>query len=335
MKCYIIYFEWRNTAGNHAGMAYLAKQLCNNIDEIRIIRLMSFKNKYLRVTNFFYVILLAFYFKIFSNKNDTVFLMEYLAKSTFQDLLASLLKKLDFKGRILGLVHLSGSHQLEIYKKKDTIIKKIENLDNIIVFGSSLKDFYISLGFPSSRIIKTYHYVDTEYYKPIFKNANKRLEVICIGNIKRDYSTLRKTIQSSQSIHFHICMGTKDLSAIFKDLSNTTLHKYMSESELKHLMQNCDVGLSILEDTIGSNVITTSLACGLVQIISDVGSIRDYCTEQDSIFCISENDFIDALKILDTNSLLLNQMKQSAVENSQKFALKNFINSFEDIIIND
>ena len=54
-KIYLIYFDWPNTSGNHAGMAYLSKKLDINISDVHAIKMFSPKNKYLRVVNVFYV----------------------------------------------------------------------------------------------------------------------------------------------------------------------------------------------------------------------------------------------------------------------------------------
>lgn len=47
-------------------------------------------------------------------------------------------------------------------------------------------------------------------------------------------------------------------------------------------MAKADLSLNVMEDTVGSNVITTSMAMGLGLIVTDVGSIRDYCDESNA-----------------------------------------------------
>ncbi|UVV76520.1 glycosyltransferase family 4 protein [Bacteroides fragilis] len=59
-------------------------------------------------------------------------------------------------------------------------------------------------------------------------------------------------------------------------------------------MNKADVSLNIMKDTIGSNVIVTSMAMGLAMVVSDVGSIRDYVDESNGLFCLTSKDFIIA-----------------------------------------
>ena len=49
-------------------------------------------------------------------------------------------------------------------------------------------------------------------------------------------------------------------------------------------MANADISPNVMEDTVGSNVIVTSLAMGLAMICSNVGSIKDYCDDSNTIF---------------------------------------------------
>ena len=53
--------------------------------------------------------------------------------------------------------------------------------------------------------------------------------------------------------------------------------------------------LNVMKDTIGSNVICTSMATGLSMVVSDVGSIRDYCSETNAVSVLLHDDFIKIL----------------------------------------
>jgi hypothetical protein len=97
-------------------------------------------------------------------------------------------------------------------------------------------------------------------------------------------------------------------------------------------MQSCDVGMSVLEDTIGSNVITTSMAVGLVQVVSDVGSIRDYCDESHSFLCSTEQDFLNALVRLDRDRDMLYQLRQITLQKAAALSHKVFINQFKEFV---
>ena len=78
-RTYIIYFEWANTASNHAGMAYLFRKLKEfnkeNIHLIRIPSSINDRNRYLQKT---YSYLLVFFLKLMTSNKDKVLFVEYL-----------------------------------------------------------------------------------------------------------------------------------------------------------------------------------------------------------------------------------------------------------------
>ena len=330
-KIYIVYFEWANTKGNHAGMAHLANKLANDYDSVRLIKMISGKSRFKKALNIWYVFIIAIYLKLVTKNGDKVFLMEYLARSCFQDILARLLRLLSIHGKIIGLVHLAGSHLLEIYHSTDVIKSKMSLLDECLVFGSSLAKFLSEeVGFDN--VITTFHYVDTDYYKPIGKqNEYNSIRILCLGNIKRDFGTLREIVDSFPNLHFDICQGVMDLSGIFGGCPNVQLYGFIKEEELLHLMQKDDVCLSIMTDTVGSNVITTSLATGLILIVSDVGSIRDYCDMNCSFLCNEIDDYKKSVDFLIKNPTDKEVIRKNAIDKSQFFSYHKFRLEFEKI----
>lgn len=330
-KVFLVYFEWSNTKGNHAGMAYLAKKLADDYECVRLIKMISGKSRFKKALNLLYIWIIATYLKITTKRNDKIFLMEYLARSCFQDKLAKLLRSISVKGDIIGLVHLAGSHLIEIYQSTDVIRSKMNLLDECVVFGSSLAKFLSKeVGF--ANVITTFHYVDTDYYKPLIKHSGDgRLRILCLGNIKRDFGTLRRIVDCFPDLHFDICQGVMDLTGFFEDCPNVQLYGFIQEGELLHLMQNDDVCLSIMTDTVGSNVITTSLATGLVLIVSDVGSIRDYCTPQCAFLCNDFEDFKKNIEALSLNPTVLKSYRQNAINRAMNLSYNIFKKEFERI----
>ncbi len=328
---YIVYFEWANTKGNHAGMSYLASKLASDYECVRLIKMISGKSRYKKALNLLYIFIIAIYLKFVSKKGDKVFLMEYLARSCFQDKLAHFLRLLFVNVKIIGLVHLAGSHLMEIYHNKNVIRSKMSFLDECVVFGTSLAKF-LTEEICFTKVITTFHYVDTEYYKPIIKqNEVSNVRILCLGNIKRDFSTLREIVDYFPNLHFDICQGVMDLSSTFGTCQNVQLYGFIKEDELLNLMQKNDVCLSIMTDTIGSNVITTSLATGLILVVSDVGSIRDYCDQTCSFLCNNTEDYKRSIEYLLQNPIKVEALRQSAIAKSQLFSYNNFRLEFERI----
>jgi glycosyltransferase involved in cell wall biosynthesis len=334
MKVYLMYYKWPNTAGNHAGMEYLAKKLKANKPYISLIQHIPQQftgGKYIGTIYSFFIMV---YLTIALKKGDKVFFMEYLGGGfSHQERIAKALEYLRKDVEYLGLVHLAGTHLLELYKDDAILSKKLSPINKVVVFGSTLKKFIISLGYKRD-VIKSYHYVDTDYYKPsLVKCSKQHLQVIVMGSLKRNFVRLKEIIRLSDiDVNFNVCVGNTANYVGLEDANNVTIYKYLQEGELLKLMQNCDVNLSVLEDTIGSNAITTAFAVGLVQVVSDVGSIRDYCNEKNSIICSSTEEFVAALKKLSNDRDLLTQMKDSCLQTASLLALSNYYNEFESYL---
>jgi glycosyltransferase involved in cell wall biosynthesis len=259
------------------------------------------------------------YYSIVCKQCDTVILMEYLTPRINQELTAKVIKFLRPRLYLRSMIHLSGSHLME-YFSSAYIRNSCGVVDDIIVLGSTLKDFLVEVGVDGKKVSVTHHYVDhTFYYPSNFNRKGEKLTVICQGNIKRNYSLLNQIISECPDVRFIICQGVLKLEAEFGMLHNVQLYGYLSEEELLRLMQDSDVSLNVLEDTIGSNVITTSMAVGLVMVVSDVGSIRDYLDEECAFLCSSKLDFVKALNELSSNNSLVSEMKERAFLRSKVF----------------
>ncbi|MGA1977601.1 MAG: glycosyltransferase [Bacteroidales bacterium] len=257
--------------------------------------------------------------------------MEYLTNASgWQTEMAFEIRNRKIPVKLFGLVHLPGSNLDEIYKSDNYIRKSAEALDKIIVFGSTLEHYFEKLGF-GEKTIRTFHYVDTEYYRPSVRPKSGNLQVIHMGSLKRNFSTLKNIVEACPEIEFHICQGKDDLSPDFRGFANARLYGFLLEKELLRLMQSCHVSLSIMEDSVGSNVITTSMACGLVNVVSGVGSVRDYCNEGNSFICNTKDELIDCLKNLCDDKNLIKQKSNQSVIKADCYSLYRSIAFFDDL----
>ena len=332
-RVYIVYYEFNHTANNHTGMSYLAKYLDRKLKQVKLIRNIPAKNLTGKVISKVHAVLIAIYLFIVLGKDDKVVFFEYLTKGAgHQDMTAKIMRLLGCKSHIYGLVHLSGNNLIELYNAPEVIVKKLDYVDEVLVFGSSLQQYIQQIGY-KKKVTRTFHYVDSVFYKPANKSQinGETLDIICIGNLKRNFSLLKEIIGSCPDARFHVCMGGTNLTEHFTGLTNVKLYGFLSEDELLDLMQSCSVSLSVLEDTIGSNVITTSLAVGLTQVVSDVGSIRDYCGTDDTIFCSDTGSYINAIKKLDGDRALLLDMQSRAAQKSTYFSKELFLEDFTKI----
>ena len=339
-KTYLVYYEFESTKGNHAGMAYLARYLDKHLGEVELVKHIPQEFKYGSYLSRLYAVGVAYYLLAVLRKNDKVFFMEYLSKGVaHQDLTAGILRRHGVRNPFYALVHLSGKHLLELYRSEQRILGKLNQVDKVFVFGSSLKQFLLGIGY-GKEVVQTFHYADTAYYQPAPPAAPGAgpavpLQVICMGSLKRNYAQLRDIIGQTPGVTFHVCMGRSNLGSIFAPFPNAKVYGFLEEAELLALMQRCDVNLSVLEDTIGSNVITTSLAVGHIQVVSDVGSIRDYCDAGNAYFCLETGQFVGALSALQHDRDAVARMKRNALAKAARFSKETFLREFASLVVQD
>ncbi|MEG2556311.1 MAG: glycosyltransferase [Odoribacter sp.] len=329
MKVYLVCQTWSNTKNNHAGMLYLCRQLAALNPNVKYVTVPDFKFRGGIVFRYMYYLFYSLYLLLFTRTGDCVVLMEYLLSSHYdQSIIAFLLKKIKPGVCLIALSHLIGKQISERFTKKE-ILAKIALVDSVWVLGSSLKSFFCSLGISSHKIITTFHYVDNRYYKPTKQKAtNERLRVVVMGNMQRDYDLLFKVVLGLPAIDFNVCIGCSDEARSLGKLRNVTLYPFMSEKDLKSVMDANDVSLNIMKDTIGSNVIVTSMAMGLAMVVSDVGSIRDYTDETNAMFCKTPEDFINALSMLAKDRTLTRHMGEISFNKAETLSILNFYNWF-------
>lgn len=334
---YLICQNWSNTSNNHAGIKYLCLQLekrypdtyktfvipdfYSGISKNRVVRkILSYKVKWkLRCElNSIYKQL-----SLILKEGDRVFLLEYMEKLFPQLLLSKKLKSKFPNIPIYGMVHLV-PQKIENSFNLNDFNKWVSNIDYIVTLGSSLSKYFISKGVDINKVITTFHYVDDYYfYKTPIRN-HKIPQVIAMGNQVRNLELLRKVVDENQNVRFVICQGVIDMSSLFRSYKNVTLIPFVAESELRKYMMESDISINIMQDTIGSNVIVTSLAMGLAMLCSDVGSIRDYCDENNTIFCNNDSDFSNALIKLFNDRILLSNMQQSSANKALQFNIEKF-----------
>ena len=336
---YLISQEWLNTRDNHCGMKYLAQKLellypstytSVNIENLYDMYVKS-SNKYISKLQkiFSYWKMRQLYKRtaqiLSSNMkdDDVVFFLEYLERDIPQDVAMRVLKKKNSQVKRWIMIHLV-PHEIERQWSHIEVQDKLSEVDKVFTLGESLSDYLQSYVKDKNVVFTSFHYVD-EYYFNSPRTAKNSLEVLAIGNQMRNIELLRKLVKNNPNIHFTICQGVCDFSLLFDDCKNVKLIPFVKESQLKEIMINADVSLNVMKDTIGSNVIVTSLAMSLAMIVSDVGSIRNYCDSSCALFCNNDvSDFTKKLEILDKDRDLLNRLKEGASKKAQNFRIEKF-----------
>lgn len=344
---YLICQDWPNTTNNHAGIKYL----CNYLEitypkEFSAIispdyklgkRHSSSKIKhkicvsYLKFRYVFHMLKITISLIKKIKEGDSILFMEYMDLHYPQSLFAKIIRIKCPYIKLYGMIHLVPLRILSKYNKKD-INRLVQPLDKIITLGHSLSTFFEDQGVPKDRIITSFHYVDSYYDRKKLdlhsKNVENKLSVIAMGNQMRNIDILKEVVLKNANCNFIICQGMNDMSSSFLGCENVELIPFVPEDILRDLMSKSDISLNVMIDTVGSNVIVTSMAMGLAMICSNVGSIKDYCSEENTIFC-DNNDvssFSDAIKKLSYDVDLLNKMKEMSYERSKRFSIENFYN---------
>lgn len=325
---HIICHDFKSTSGNHAGMRHLYQEFAKRISKVNLF-ILNDKGVGVKYCNRIISLFVAIKLVLIYRKGDKFIFTEDILKGSFQTWMISIVRLFYPKAPIYAMVHLTPSHLLRSFSKSE-LIKEAQKVTSIITLGHSLTQFFNDIGVDN--VYTSFHYLDTDYYNIENKTSNHPIRVIVMGAMARDYRMLADVVRNTPNASFVICKGRKDIDSLFYGLNNVTLLGYMSEDELKNQMANADISLNVMEDTVGSNVICTSLGMGLAMICSDVGSIRDYCDDTNTIFCKTADDFSKSINRLSRNKSLLMSMQQSAIKTSKRLSIENYIKDILTLI---
>lgn len=343
---YIVYEVWSNTAKNHAGFAYLCEAIQKRYpSEFKVLnfrtaitpfkgksKLESFFNWFIYRYNhhggrLWCKIRCAIFSKTLSNKDVLLFTEHIIRDANYHEMMFEFLRK--SKARNFAFAHLT-PRDLDWMFTDEEIAEKLHDVDGLFTLGSSLPKYFETRGVPADKMYTTFHYVDDYYlHKP--EVEKRKFKVLAQGNMARDLDTLDVIVNSCPDIEFIICQGVRDFSSRYNQ-PNVTLKSFMPEEELRQLMKDCPVSLNCMLDTIGSNVICTSLGMGMAMVCSDVGSIRDYCDDANSFLCKTPEDFVVALNKLKEDPDLLRSMQQDSFNKAQKYTIPKFVEDVKSFI---
>jgi glycosyltransferase involved in cell wall biosynthesis len=255
--------------------------------------------------------------------------MEYFGNS-WQIYLASFLRFLHPKLKIYSIIHLPYTILIDVHKPYN-IVKYTNYCNKVFVFGSSLKRDLINGGC-TAEIVLSHHYVDVNYYKPGLKTySTPKPTIIIMGDMMRNKELILDILCHLQYLDLQViyCGGRSGVPARIKEFKNIESYEYLSEDSLLKLMQKSDISLNVFNDTIGSNVIVTSMAVGLAIVASNVGSITDYCDNDNAILCPNDTRaFVHAIDTLIGDVDLLKKKQEASLLKAKMYSVENSISSF-------
>ena len=347
--------DWKNTSNNHAGMKYLALQLHKLYPDTIAVYIVPDYDGSIGLKrniwgNFVYKLqnrVNSFFVKIGLTESrtekrlqnikkeltevikdgDEVFLMEYLEPLSNFVSIASWVKENYMNCTVSCIVHLVPL-KLDRYFGDQLFDYWMQPIDKVVTLGHSLSDYLVKRGVDQKKIVTSFHYVDS-YYRNLNLSHNIKkgtIRVLAMGNQMRNQKLLKAIVRDNPMVEFTICQGCDDMTDYFKGIQNVELIPFVEEEQLRKYMADSDISLNVMVDTIGSNVIVTSMAMGLAMVCSDVGSIHDYCDETNCIFC-DNNDiksFSRAIALLSSDMEKLLLFKRKSIEHSQKLTIERF-----------
>lgn len=342
MRIFLICQDWSNTSNNHAGIKYLCNKLQEEYpEEIRTFvfpalfdnQILSNNKVIARLQTKYIKYQLSKYSRIVERDllslmetGDIVFVMEYLEQLTPMKEFVDRIKSQRPQTTIWAMAHLTPTVLNFIFPSNKILFDWLQNVTKIFTLGSSLSEYLEGRGISYSKIATTFHYVDDYYFIKKKRKQSTRLKVLAMGNQMRNLSLLKQLVVENPDTDFTICQGVLDMSSYFKDKKNVRLIPFVPEPDLRKYMEDSDVSLNVMTDTVGSNVIVTSLAMGMAMICSKVGSICDYCDESNTIFCNNDDpdSFSHAINLLSQDKNLLVRMQESAINKAKSFTLERF-----------
>lgn len=339
---YLIVQDWPSTSGNHTGMVHMCHMLVDLYpDNYKVLvmdyipqyhnnknifkrKLLNLKYRYYDLPRLYRQKYLALCMNVFANikVGDEFFLLEYLLPDVPQYDLAVYIRKHYPHVRIYGLVHLTPMYFNAHLFVGRMIRKWAKPIDRILTLGTGLSSYLCKKGrLPEYKISTGFHYVDLNYYHQYNSAEINKVTIIVMGNLQRDFQMVASIVKEISDVNWIICQGRARYEKLFTNCQGNILIKgYLEESELHHLMSISDLSLNVMQDTVGSNVITTSMAMGLGMIVSDVGSIHDYCSSENAVFCENNVDsFVSSISLLLDNKEKIAKMKRASYVMAKRF----------------
>lgn len=199
----------------------------------------------------------------------------------------------------------------------------IRRLSAVICLGRTQQEFFADVMDPD-RIFFAPLGVDIEYYtQPNSFEARDPNLCIFVGENYRDFPTLRGVIElmayRRPATRF-VAVLPKRSHELVGCHPNLTLLSGLPESDLLQLYQSASVVIMPLKDAVANNALLEAMACGLPVVMTDVGAVRDYVTDESAVLVPPGNAramadaALDLLEDFDERKLLSERSREQALK---------------------
>jgi glycosyltransferase involved in cell wall biosynthesis len=170
---------------------------------------------------------------------------------------------------------LVGSYHLPPDRLEELAVPEVfKQLDRVVVLTEDQVE-YFAQHMPRDRIDLIPHGVATDFFTPPETRVfDERLRVLTVGNFMRDYEAYIATAEAFRGD------GNVDFVILNRDLDarslpdNVTLHRYVSDEELRDLYQKSDLLFLPLTKATANNALVEAMSCGLPVLASDLPGIE-------------------------------------------------------------
>jgi len=171
------------------------------------------------------------------------------------------------------------------HERRKYFVSRIKELDAVIAVSNDQADFFRQF---NSNVYCVHHGIDTDFFSPpsIIETGTRH---ICqfVGNWLRDFDTLINVINLlkllAPNITVRVVTPEKN-RPLFSGVEAEILSG-ISDQELRETYKSASVVLLPLKDCTANNSALEAMACGLPIVVTDIGGIRDYLTEECAVFC--------------------------------------------------
>jgi glycosyltransferase involved in cell wall biosynthesis len=163
----------------------------------------------------------------------------------------------------------------------------INRLSAAIVVGRNQLELFEGV-LPPGRIFYVPHPINTSFFSPP-SDFSQREDNLClfVGAHLRDLETLRALIEDAwllaPQIKFVIVLHPKDIKLFEGVVGNYRLLAEVSEADLLSLYQTASLLVLPLQDCTANNTILEAMSCGLPMVVTDIGAVRDYVSQDGAI----------------------------------------------------